>query len=75
MGTRSIGKYVTDRFSLTHRLFSSRVGDRAKGAVGGVVAGLMGDEEGEERYKTMHDGGKMLQRSAAADIDKEGGKQ
>ncbi|MCJ1224553.1 hypothetical protein MMC12_001198 [Toensbergia leucococca] len=50
-------------------------GDRAKGAVGGVVAGLMGDEEGEERYKTMHDGGKMLQRSAAADIDKEGGKQ
>ncbi|KAI9835043.1 MAG: hypothetical protein M1819_002595 [Sarea resinae] len=44
--------------------------DRAKGAFGGAVAGLTGDETEQERRQKQHDIGKTQQRGAEADIEK-----
>jgi len=41
------------------------------GAAGGMVAGLTGDREKQQKYRTMHDDGKTAQRSAEADIQKQ----
>ncbi|MCJ1234999.1 hypothetical protein MMC14_002963 [Varicellaria rhodocarpa] len=51
----------------------SGMGDRAKGALGGAVAGLTGNKEDQEKYRLQHDDGKTQQRSAEADIEKQGG--
>lgn len=42
----------------------SGIRDRVQGAVGGAVAGVTGDREGQEKYRAMHDDGKTAQRSA-----------
>ena len=43
--------------------------DRAKGAIGGMAAKVMGDrEEEEEEMRVRHDNGKTKQRSAEIDI-------
>ena len=49
----------------------SGVGDRVKGAAGGIMAGITGDREKQEREQIRHDDGKTLQRSAEADIQKQ----
>ena len=41
------------------------------GAAGGMVAGLTGDREKQQKYQMMHDDGKTAQRSAEADIQKQ----
>jgi len=51
----------------------SGVGDRIKGTVGAGVAGVMGNEGAREEYQQQHDVGKTQQRSAEADIQKQGG--
>ncbi|KAI9823749.1 MAG: hypothetical protein M1832_002306 [Thelocarpon impressellum] len=51
--------------------YGSGVADRAKGAVGGVVAGVTGDREGQERYRAQHDIGKTQERSAEMDIQRQ----
>ncbi|KAI9709826.1 MAG: hypothetical protein M1812_007618 [Candelaria pacifica] len=45
--------------------------DRAKGAIGGGLAGLTGDREKQQEYQQRHDVGKTQQRSAEADIQKQ----
>ena len=52
--------------------YGSGIADRAKGAAGGIVAGITGDREKQEREQMRHDDGKTLQRSAEADIQKQG---
>ncbi|KAI6822719.1 hypothetical protein KC367_g1671 [Hortaea werneckii] len=49
----------------------SGVADRAKGTVGGAVAGAMGNEKAQKDYQDQHDTGKTLQRGAEADIQKQ----
>lgn len=49
------------------------VTDRAQGKLGGVGAAIMGDREEEEKWRRVHDEGKVRQRGAEADIDKKGG--
>jgi len=49
----------------------SGVADRVTGALGGVKAGLTGDEVERERYKEQHDVGKTQQRSVEADLQKQ----
>lgn len=45
--------------------------DRARGTVGGAVAGAMGNEQAKKEYEAQHDTGKTLQRGAEADINKQ----
>ncbi|KIW03246.1 uncharacterized protein PV09_05467 [Verruconis gallopava] len=47
---------------------SSGIADRAKGAVGGAIAGLTGDTAEQERRQLQHDQGKTLQRGVEADL-------
>ncbi|KAF3010030.1 hypothetical protein E8E13_011472 [Curvularia kusanoi] len=47
------------------------VQDRVGGAVGGVVAGLTGNEAQKEAARKQHDDGKALQRGVEADLQKE----
>lgn len=47
------------------------IGDRVQGAVGGMVAGVTGDRDAQEKYQAIHDDGKTAQRSAEADIQKQ----
>jgi len=47
------------------------VSDRVQGAVGSGVKGLVGDREGQERYRVMHDDGKAGQRSVEADLQRQ----
>jgi len=47
------------------------IADRAKGALGGAVAGLTGDKAEQERRQLQHDTGKTLQRGVEADIQKQ----
>ncbi|GFP52651.1 hypothetical protein ACSS6W_003263 [Trichoderma asperelloides] len=47
------------------------MGDRVQGTVGGAVAGLTGDKEGQAHYEELHDKGKTQQRGAEHDIQKQ----
>ena len=47
------------------------IGDRVQGTVGGIVAGVTGDREAQQKYQAIHDDGKTAQRSAEADIQKQ----
>lgn len=49
------------------------VGDRAQGKLGGIGAAVVGDREEEEKWRQIHDEGKVRQRGAEEDIDKKGG--
>ena len=49
----------------------SGMADRAKGTVGGAVAGAMGNEKVQKDFQDQHDTGKTLQRGAEADIQKQ----
>lgn len=49
----------------------SGIGDRVQGTVGGMVSGLTGNRDDQEKYQRMHDDGKTAQRSAEADIQKQ----
>lgn len=51
--------------------YGSGIASRAQGVVGGAVAGLTGDKEGQAHYEKMHDEGKALQRGAEHDIQKQ----
>jgi len=51
--------------------FTSGVGDRVSGAVGGAVAGLTGDRAKQDAYQAQHDSGKTQQRGAEIDIQKQ----
>lgn len=48
----------------------SGMADRAKGAVGGAVAGLTGDNVEKAKYQAQHDQGKTLQRGVESELDK-----
>lgn len=50
---------------------SSGVGNRLQGTLGGAVAGVTGDKEGQQHYQDMHDAGKTQQRGAEHDIQKQ----
>jgi uncharacterized protein YjbJ (UPF0337 family) len=45
--------------------------NRAKGALGGAVAGLTGDAEEQEQRRLQHDQGKTLQRGVESDLQKQ----
>jgi len=47
------------------------IGDRVQGAVGGAVAGLTGDREGQAKYADQHDEGKSRLRGVQLDLDKQ----
>ncbi|CAG8266597.1 unnamed protein product [Penicillium salamii] len=47
--------------------------NRAQGALGSVGAAVKGDREEEQKYRDMHDEGKVRQRGAEADIVKKQG--
>ncbi|CAG8097013.1 unnamed protein product [Penicillium salamii] len=47
--------------------------NRAQGALGSVGAAVKGDREEEQKYRDMHDEGKVRQRGAEADITKKQG--
>jgi indoleamine 2,3-dioxygenase len=49
------------------------IADRAQGAVGGIQAAVAGDREEEQKWRDMHDEGKVRQRGAEADMAKKGG--
>lgn len=49
------------------------VSDRAQGKLGGIGAAVVGDREEEEKWRQVHDEGKVRQRGAEEDIDKKGG--
>ncbi|KAJ5297217.1 uncharacterized protein N7443_008110 [Penicillium atrosanguineum] len=44
--------------------------NRAQGAIGSVGAAITGDRTGEEKFRDMHDEGKVRQRGAEADMAK-----
>jgi uncharacterized protein YjbJ (UPF0337 family) len=48
----------------------SGIADRAKGAVGGAVAGITGDSAEKAKYQAQHDQGKTLQRGVESELDK-----
>ncbi|KAL6415020.1 hypothetical protein AUP68_01561 [Ilyonectria robusta] len=49
----------------------SGIGDRVQGTLGGAVAGLTGDKEGQAHYNSLHDEGKTKQRGVEADLQKQ----
>ncbi|CAL5867957.1 uncharacterized protein PFLUO_LOCUS2180 [Penicillium psychrofluorescens] len=49
------------------------IADRAQGTVGGIQAAVTGDREEEQKWRDMHDEGKVRQRGAEADMAKKGG--
>jgi len=46
---------------------------RAKGAVGGAVAGVLGDEGAKANFQASHDEAKARQRGVEAELDKKAG--
>jgi len=44
--------------------------DRAKGALGSVGAAIKGDRSEEEKWRDVHDEGKVRQRGAEVDMEK-----
>ncbi|KAK5714140.1 hypothetical protein LTR15_011048 [Elasticomyces elasticus] len=48
----------------------SGIADRAKGTVGGAVAGLTGDHAEKAKYQAQHDQGKTLQRGVESEMEK-----
>ena len=59
------GSYVCGCFQKAVLIFS------CVGAAGGMVAGITGDRDKQDKYQAMHDDGKTAQRSAEADIQKQ----
>lgn len=53
--------------------FGQGIQDRAQGALGSVGAAVAGDREQEEKFRDMHDEGKVRQRGAEADMTKKEG--
>lgn len=51
------------------------VGDRVTGAVGGAVAGLTGDREGQAKFADQHDEGKSRQRGVEMDLNSQAAAQ
>ena len=51
--------------------YGSGIVDRAKGTVGGAIAGVTGDRQAQQDFQAQHDIGKTQQRSAEADIQKQ----
>lgn len=51
--------------------FGKGVSDRVQGAVGGVVAGITGNEADKARYEQQHDQGKTAQRGVEAELQKQ----
>ncbi|KAJ1326649.1 CsbD family protein [Microdochium nivale] len=51
--------------------YTSGVGDRISGTVGGAVAGLTGNKAAQAEYQNQHDEGKTQQRGAEHDIIKQ----
>lgn len=49
----------------------SGMAGRAQGTIGGAVAGLTGDREGQEHYDRMRADGKAQQRGVEHDIQKQ----
>lgn len=47
------------------------VKDRVGGAVGGAIAGITGDREGQAAAQKQHDDGKARQRGVEAELQKE----
>ncbi|KAK3069053.1 hypothetical protein LTR53_010710 [Teratosphaeriaceae sp. CCFEE 6253] len=48
----------------------SGMADRAKGTIGGAVAGLTGNTADKAKYQAQHDQGKTLQRGVESELDK-----
>ena len=48
--------------------YTSGVGDRVTGAVGGAFAGITGNKGAQAEYQHQHDQGKTQQRGAEHDI-------
>jgi uncharacterized protein YjbJ (UPF0337 family) len=53
----------------------SGISDRVQGTLGGAVAGLTNDREGQAKFAQMHDEGKSRQRGVEADLDKQAAAQ
>ncbi|KAJ5288767.1 hypothetical protein N7478_001797 [Penicillium angulare] len=53
--------------------FGEGLQNRAQGTVGGLAAAITGDREDEQKYKDIHDEGKVRQRGAEADMAKRQG--
>jgi hypothetical protein len=51
--------------------YTSGIGNRVSGAVGGAVAGITGDREAQLKAQEQHDIGKTQQRGAEYDIQKQ----
>ncbi|KAK7454191.1 hypothetical protein Landi51_03311 [Colletotrichum acutatum] len=51
--------------------YTSGIGNRVQGTIGGAVAGLTGDKAGQAHYEGLHDTGKTQQRGAEHDIQKQ----
>ncbi|KAK4131158.1 hypothetical protein BT67DRAFT_388853 [Trichocladium antarcticum] len=51
--------------------YTSGVGDRVSGAVGGAVAGLTGDRSKQAEYQAKHDIGKTQERGVEHDLRKQ----
>lgn len=49
---------------------SGGIADRAKGTIGGAVAGAMGDEQGKAHYDQLRADGKAAQRGVEADVER-----
>lgn len=47
------------------------IADRAKGTIGGAMAGVLGDTNSQKAFQDQHDKGKSLQRGAEIDITKQ----
>ena len=52
--------------------FGSGIGNRVQGTVGGAVAGLAGDREGQAHYDQLRAEGKTQQRGVEHDLQKKG---
>lgn len=53
--------------------FGQGIQDRAQGALGSIGAAVKGDREQEEKFRDIHDEGKVRQRGAEADMAKKQG--
>lgn len=51
--------------------FGGGIANRAQGTIGSAVAGLTGDQKGQEHYDQMRAEGKTQQRGAEHDIQKQ----
>jgi uncharacterized protein YjbJ (UPF0337 family) len=53
------------------RDYTSGLANRMQGSVGGAVAGLTGDTQGQKHYEHLHDQGKTQQRGVEVDLTKQ----